>query len=176
MLIAVLAAAPATAKTVGTPRDVVDTIVIHAIAGPICEDGRVVFTSGAGDAASWKSFFDQHQVLGIHYIIDRQGTVVTGIREDQVANHAKGNNATSIGIELVNGGDGKDPYPARQIDALVEQLKQIGVRWTIAPERIVTHSAVDNRYFECAGKTVKLKQDPGPLFPLADVRRRASEQ
>jgi N-acetylmuramoyl-L-alanine amidase len=72
-------------------------------------------------------------------------------------------NASSIGIEIVNGGDhpaadGKPqfaPFPDAQIDVLIPLIRDIAARHEIPPNRIVGHSDV----------SPQRKIDPGPLFP-----------
>jgi hypothetical protein len=103
------------AKTSGPLQVNVDTIIIHAVSGPSCSGGRVVYSGAPGDAGRWKRFFDQHPFLGIHYIVDRAGTVLASTPENQVANHALGHNYRTIGIELVNDGNGVDPCTEKQI-------------------------------------------------------------
>src|SRR5437867_12881130 len=85
-------------KASGPQRSKVDTIIIHAIGGPECINNAVVFTSAKGNANLWKKFFEMDPERSIHYIIDRAGLVVSSVPENQVANHAKGNNQSSIGI------------------------------------------------------------------------------
>jgi N-acetylmuramoyl-L-alanine amidase len=79
-------------------------------------------------------------------------------------------NSSSIGIEIVHPGskpgpDGKpvyQPFPERQIDALIPLIQDIVKRHEIKPERILGHGEVTPSY----------KQDPGPTFPwkrLADL-------
>ena len=92
---------------------------------------KVIFRPVKGDASTWKSYFERHHELGIHWIIDRSGTIVSSIPEDQVANHAAGWNRTSIGIELVNTGDGVDPYPQVQIDTLTKLIVGVRSRWGV---------------------------------------------
>jgi len=153
------------AKISGKSRTEVNRIIIHAIGGPSCKNGTVVYSSADGDAKRWIEFFNQHRVLGIHYVIDKTGQAQAGVPENQIANHAKENNADSIGIELVNRGDGKDPYPDMQLGMLVAALRSITKRWGIDKSAIVAHSAVDKRSFHCGGLEIKTKQDPGPAFP-----------
>jgi len=153
------------AKTSGKSRAAVKQIIIHSIGGPSCVNGSVAYSTAKGDAKRWIGFFNRHRVLGIHYVIDKKGQVEAGVPENQVANHAKGNNADSIGIELVNRGDGKDPYPDLQLGMLVAALRSITKRWGIDKSAIVGHAAVDERHFTCGGLEVKTKQDPGPAFP-----------
>jgi len=153
------------AKTTGKSRTEVNRIIIHSIGGPSCINGSVVYSSADGDAKRWIEFFNQHRVLGIHYVIDKTGQAQAGVPESQIANHAKGNNANSIGIELVNRGDGIDPYPDLQLGMLVAALRSITKRWGIDKSAIVAHSTVDRRTFQCGGREIKTKQDPGPVFP-----------
>ncbi len=153
------------ARTSGKSRTVVNRIIIHSIGGPSCNKGSVVYSTAEGDAKRWVEFFNRHRVLGIHYVIDKSGQIEPGVPENQIANHAKRNNSDTIGIELVNRGDGTDPYPDRQLGMLVAALRSITKRWGIAKTAIVGHSAVDRRSFACGGREIKTKQDPGPTFP-----------
>ncbi len=159
------------ARTSGKSRTTVKRVIIHSIGGPSCNNGSVVYSTADGDAKRWVGFFNRHRVLGIHYVIDRSGQIAAGVPESQIANHAKGNNSDSIGIELVNRGDGTDPYPDLQLGMLVAALRSITQRWGIVKTSIVGHSAVDGRSFECGGREIKTKQDPGPAFPWERVLR-----
>ena len=166
--LALLASAEAT--TSGPRRDVVDTIIVHAISGPACSGGRLVFSGAPGDAERWKAFFDRHPFLGIHYVVDREGIALASTPEDRVANHALDSNDTSIGIELVHDGDGVEPFAPKQIDALVGLIKSIRSRHAIPIENIKGHSDIDERTFACGGTLYKTKMDPGANFPWAYVR------
>ncbi|MCZ6853016.1 MAG: N-acetylmuramoyl-L-alanine amidase [Gammaproteobacteria bacterium] len=143
----------------------ITTIVLHAIGGPRCTDNEVEFTGAPGDAKRWVGYFEGKNNISIHYVVDRQGNVEAGIAENRVAWHARGNNSKSIGIELVNRGDGQEAYPAQQVAALVELVSGIKRRH---PDivNIVRHSDIDDRTFPCGGRTVDLKQDPGRKFPF----------
>lgn len=153
------------AKTTGKGRTVVNRVIIHSIGGPYCRDGTVAYSPVDGDARRWINFFNRHKVLGIHYVIDKSGHIEAGVPENQIANHAKGSNSDSIGIELVNLGDGVDQFTERQLGMLVVALRSIMQRWGIKRDHILSHAAVDERYFECGGKKIKTKQDPGSAFP-----------
>jgi N-acetyl-anhydromuramyl-L-alanine amidase AmpD len=155
------------AKSVGQRRTAVDTIVLHAIGGPECDkDRRVVFRGVGGTARGWKRYFEQHESLGIHWIVDRSGTTLPSTPENEVANHALGFNEISIGIELVNNSDGRDPFPKRQIDALTILVRDIRSRWHIAADHIRRHSDIDKgRRLPCG---VARKVDPGAAFPLQE--------
>ena len=158
------------ARTSGEPRGdtLVDTVVLHATGGPDCRNGKVVWVPGATLEASAR-YLAQHPVLGIHYLIGRDGKVVAQVPEGQVAQHTRGFNRRSIGIELVNNGDGRDPYPAVQLDALRELLRGILVRHRLGAEALRGHAELDRRGLACA-PDVPRRQDPGDNFPLERLR------
>ena len=88
---------PAWATSSGAPRrEAVDTIIVHAISGPTCAGGRLVFSGAPGDAERWKAFFDRHPFLGIHHVVDREGVAFASTPEDRVANHALDATRTEI--------------------------------------------------------------------------------
>lgn len=162
--------APVQAVTGGARRTVVDTIIVHAISGPDCKRGQLVFSGAPGDAQRWKKFFDGHPFLGIHYVVDRDGVTLASTPEDRVANHALANNDRTIGIELVHDGDSREPFGAKQIQALIALIKDIRSRHKVPLENIKGHSDVDARTFECGGRSYKKKMDPGDNFPWGEVR------
>ena len=160
----------AEATTTGVPRTNVHTIIVHAVSGPSCLLGRIVYSGAPGNAQRWKRFFDNHPFLGIHYVVDRDGVVLASTPEDRTANHALGNNDGTIGIELVHAGDGVEPFGDKQIDALITLIKSIRTRHKIPIENIKSHAEVDKRTFTCAGQTIKSRLDPGANFPWAKLR------
>lgn len=162
---------PAGATTSGSARhEAVDTVIIHAISGPTCSHGKLEFSGAPGDAERWKTFFDRHPFLGIHYVVDREGVTLSSTPEDRAANHALDHNDTTIGIELVHDGDGQEPFNAGQIEALIRLLKAIRSRLDIPIANIRGHSDIDERTFVCGGAVHKTKMDPGANFPWARVR------
>ena len=143
----------------------IDAIVLHAIAGPYCNKGIVRYSSAKSGLVFWKGFFERHAVVGIHYIIDRDGSIVSSIDEGRVANHAIGWNQRSIGVELINKGDGVESYPKAQILSLELLVRQLMVKYPkIKLENIVRHSDIDARSFVCGSQSIKQKQDPGQEF------------
>jgi N-acetyl-anhydromuramyl-L-alanine amidase AmpD len=146
------------------------SIILHSISGPACSNGRVVYSGAPGNAARWKTFFDNHPFLGIHYVIDRDGNVEASTPENRKANHALGNNDGSIGIELVHNGDGTKPFSDKLFEALVKLIRDIQLRHRILPENIKSHAEVDARTFWCGGKFFKSRVDPGPNFPWSKLR------
>jgi N-acetyl-anhydromuramyl-L-alanine amidase AmpD len=151
----------------------VDAIIVHSLGGPDCEGGKQVFHEITGDARYWVQRFRTLPLVSIHYVIGRDGDVQTGIPEDRAASHAVGWNQRSIGIELVNNADGKDPFPQVQIDALVALVQAIRVRHpAITTDRILRHSDVDHSMFPAekfgvACTQYRRKLDPGEAFPWA---------
>ncbi len=53
-----------------------------------------------------------------------------------------GVNDFSVGIELVNLNDGKDPYPEAQYEAVKRILLDLRTRWEVPDERVVSHAAI----------------------------------
>jgi N-acetyl-anhydromuramyl-L-alanine amidase AmpD len=172
------AASDAEARTRGAKRTTVTEVIVHATGGPFCRNGQVVF-SPAGTVAVMKRFFENSGVVSIHYIVGRDGEVAKSVPEDEVAVHTVGHNEHSIGIELINAGDGREAYTEPQIAALAKLIRGIQQRWRIPVTAVKGHEDVDTSTFACGGKPARRKQDPGPRFPweqfrkelVADVRR-----
>lgn len=119
---------------------------------------------------------DKEAGVSAHYMIWEDGSVVQLVGEDKRAWHAgvskwQGDedlNSRSIGIEIVNGGhdwplegDVLPPYPAVQIDTLIDLCKGILARWDIPQSRIVGHSDI----------APIRKSDPGEHFPWEVLAR-----
>lgn len=108
---------------------------------------------------------DPDAKVSAHYLVEEDGRVFSLVPEERRAWHAgvsfwKGErdiNAASIGIEIVNPGHefGYRPFPAPQIDAVIELLTDIRGRWEVDDACIVGHSDV----------APSRKEDPGELFP-----------
>src|SRR5262245_37372963 len=92
------------------PRDVnIDTIVLHATVLNSLDE--VI-----------ERFADPESRVSAHYTIDRDGTTIRHVAEQERAWHAGQSrmkdgrecvNDFSIGIELVNRNDGLDPFPGK---------------------------------------------------------------
>ncbi len=129
----------------------VDTVVLHATVLNTLDE--VVAHFGSPDTR-----------VSAHYTIDRDGTVVSHVPEENRAWHAgqsrmqdgrTGVNDFSIGIELVNLNDGEDPFPEQQIQAMRDLVRGIATRHPI--RHIVTH-------YECADPPGR-KSDPNGFHP-----------
>lgn len=178
MLLAAVAGALCTAAVIdaahasrhGTKRDRVAEIIVHATGGPFCQRGQVKFTP-AGDVATMKRFFERSGGVSIHYIVGPDGEVAKSVPENEIAFHAREHNDTSIGVELINAGDGAEPYPEAQLLALTKLIKGIRERWNIPISEVKGHEDVDRSTIRCGGQFVRRKQDPGPQFPWERFRK-----
>jgi N-acetylmuramoyl-L-alanine amidase len=119
------------------PKDaVVDTIVVHA-------------TDISTLEATTRWFYDKKSQVSSHFTIGRDGSVIQNVSTFDRAWHAgasvdamgrKNVNNYSIGIELVNRDDGKDPYPDAQVQMLGFVIHEMMRRFPI--KQIVSHEFI----------------------------------
>ena len=106
-------------------------------------------------------------------MIDRDGATRASVPEHQVAHHVLTHSRRSIAVELINDGDGRDPFAPVQIDALVVLLQGIVQRHpAITRAQVVRHSDVDRGRLPCAPER-RRKVDPGAAYPHQAVIERA---
>src|SRR5690606_18043631 len=151
------------------PRSAIDLIVIHCTELPDLDTAREygereLYDSGTGNSG--------------HFYIDRDGSVHRFVRIERIANHTRGYNPRSIGIELVNIGRYPHWYDSRYqamseayseaqlvaLQALLERLREEVPTMT----HIAGHEDLDTDTVEASDRpTIKVsrKLDPGPLFP-----------
>ena len=118
--------------------DRVDTVVVHSTVINTLEGTERAFLD------------DKVRRVSAHYVVDRDGTTVQMVDERRTAWHAgvselegrTGVNDFSIGIELVNLNDGKDPYPEAQYQAVVRIVQDLRNRWDVPDSRIVSHAFI----------------------------------
>lgn len=115
---------------------VVDTIVVHSTVIPTLKATTEAFQRTSSQVSS-------------HFTIGRDGSIVQNVSTFDRAWHAgvstdatgRSNlNHYSIGIELVNLNDGKDPYPDAQIQALCGIIAEMRRRFPI--KQIVSHEFI----------------------------------
>jgi N-acetylmuramoyl-L-alanine amidase len=109
-----------------------------------------------------------------HYLInDQPATNYRLVDENQRAWHAGPSywqgythlNSSSIGIEIVNAGNGGNPsaayaeYPEQQIERVIELVRDVERRHGVRPDRVLGHSDIQPL----------TKQDPGPRFPWYEL-------
>jgi N-acetylmuramoyl-L-alanine amidase/AmpD protein len=141
---------------------VVDTIVIHSTVIPTLE-------------ATTRAFQRESSQVSAHYTIGKDGSIVQNVSTFDRAWHAgvskdvrgKENlNHFSVGIELVNLNDGKDPYPAAQMDALKAIIVVLKRRFPIV--QIASHEYIAQPYGRKSDPTNfpwdEFKQFGLPLF------------
>ncbi len=164
---------PYVAKLPERPTSAVTLAVIHCTELPDLAMARecgeeVLYDSGTGNCG--------------HYYIDRDGAVYRCVPGTLVANHVRGWNAQSIGIELVNRGRYPDwfdsrhqamtePYTEAQVAALCALLAQLRHAFPNLRE-IAGHEDLDTVRVAASddpAKQVARKLDPGPLFPWDEV-------
>lgn len=163
--------------TGGEPRDAasIDMIVIHTIGGPLCEAGTIRFAEVTGNAVFWRDWFLQQDDKSIHYIVGRDGDVAQQRPDLRTAGHVSYHgikpdvNKRSIGIELVNDGDGEDAFPPVQIEALTALVKNLATNYDLGPDNIYSHSELDPRKLSGCGDNYR-RVDPGPLFPMVELK------
>jgi hypothetical protein len=114
----------------------IDTVVLHATAG------------GLVGTLGW--FGNPDSGVSSHYVVAKDGRVFQMVEEKKLAHHAGRSeyqdredfNDFSIGIEIVNKNDGKDPYPPDQFEAMVELMSYLVEKYEIKREWIVTHADI----------------------------------
>jgi N-acetyl-anhydromuramyl-L-alanine amidase AmpD len=144
-------------------------VVIHSTGGPTCDQktGKPIWV-GAGVLDENLKQIEAHPKLGIHYMIDRDGTLRSSVPEEQMVHHVLHYSGRSIAIELINDGNGRDPFPEAQLDSLVKLLRDIKQRRGIKRDGIKRHSDLDHARLPC-DKSQRRKVDPGAAFPFASV-------
>ncbi|TAG03199.1 MAG: N-acetylmuramoyl-L-alanine amidase [Betaproteobacteria bacterium] len=170
LCVATLLADPTHARKSGPPRtEPITMIVLHSTGGPTCNvtTNKPIWVS-AGTMEENLRVIEAHPKLGIHYMIDRDGTLRASVPESQVAHHVLTYSGRSIAIELINDGDGRDPFPEAQLASLINLLRDIKTRRGISRDGVKRHSDLDRAMMSC-DKTQRRKVDPGAAFPYSAV-------
>jgi N-acetyl-anhydromuramyl-L-alanine amidase AmpD len=115
---------------------IVDTIVVHST---VIESLQ----------RTTKAFVDPNSQVSAHFTVGKDGSIIQNVSTFDRAWHAGAGfdvdgrtnpNDYSIGIELVNLNDGKDPYPDMQITALCGLISSMCRRFPI--KQIVSHEYI----------------------------------
>ncbi|MBX3111797.1 MAG: N-acetylmuramoyl-L-alanine amidase [Fimbriimonadaceae bacterium] len=116
---------------------VIDTIVLHHTSGP-----------SLWSTVSW--FKTDKSQVSAHFCVGRDGSIVQFLSTWDRAWHAgvstdafgrKGVNDFSVGIEIVNKGDGTEPYPEAQLRAL-DNLVAVLLRRFPQIKQITSHEFI----------------------------------
>lgn len=170
LLALVFSVSNAEARHTGSTRtQPIDMVVIHSTGGPFCDKdtGKPIWVGGGSLDENLK-LIEAHPQLGIHYMIDRDGTLRASVPEGQMTHHIMHYSGRSIAIELINDGDGRDPFPEKQLTALVNLLRDIRQRHDIKRDGIKRHSDLDHSRLAC-DRSQRRKVDPGDAFPYRTV-------
>jgi N-acetylmuramoyl-L-alanine amidase len=97
-----------------------------------------------------KVFQDPLSKVSAHFVVGKDGTVVQMVPLTQRAWHAgvsefdgvPGVNDYSIGIEISNLNNGKDPYTEAQYRAIAEIVRRCRLHYKIPNNRIVSHALI----------------------------------
>jgi len=119
------------------------------------------YTADESPAVALRTLTSPAAKVSAHYLVARDGEIVQLVDERARAWHAGESrwgtivdvNSASIGIELDN--DGRSPFPAAQVDALLRLLADLRLRHGFPAANVVGHADV----------APARKVDPGPLFP-----------
>lgn len=111
----------------------IQMIVLHATVG------------AARSALAWLTNPASH--VSAHYLIDKSGHTYQLVPDEAIAWHAgqaswhgeTAINEISLGIELENANNGRDPYPAAQIDALLALARDKVAQYGIRPDMVARH-------------------------------------
>jgi N-acetylmuramoyl-L-alanine amidase len=120
----------------------IDTIIIHDTETPGVSSARVIANYFCNPASQ----------VSAHYIIGKDGTVLQCVSDDRRAWHAgpshyKGRthiNDFALGIELVNGETGHDPFTNAQYASLIALSTDLVSRFHIPLDRITGHHQVSD--------------------------------
>jgi N-acetylmuramoyl-L-alanine amidase len=173
LAILAITANDAEARRTGKPRtEAIDMVVIHSTGGPTCDakTGKPIWVK-AGTLEEDLRDIEANPSLGIHYMIDRDGTLRSSVPEEEAVHHVFHYSGHSIAIELINDGDGLDPFPEAQLATLVKLLSDIKQRRGIKRDGVKRHSDLDHGLLSC-DKTQRRKVDPGAAFPFASILNR----
>jgi N-acetylmuramoyl-L-alanine amidase len=116
----------------------IDTIVLH-------------HTDSTGPAQDIGRYFQtRRSQVSSHYVVGKDGVIVQPVADDKRAWHAgrsayKGQqdvNNFSLGIEMVNRGDGNDVYTEAQYESMAKLVAWMMQTYRIPLERITGHKDV----------------------------------
>jgi N-acetylmuramoyl-L-alanine amidase len=146
----------------------VNCLVLHSTVEPTTEGTMGIFLSTV-------------RRVSAHFVVGRDGRVVQMVPIERRAWHAgpsvldgvPGLNDYSVGIEMVNLNDGKDPYTDAQVHAVAGILRFLRSRYVIPDSRVVSHASIalpagrksDPLGFDFARVCALAKTDP-TLLPL----------
>ena len=112
---------------------------------------RVVHSTAQGSLAETVArFLDPKTKVSAHFVVDKDGKVIQMVPVRLRAWHAgvstldgvAGVNDYSVGIEIVNLNDGKEPYPSAQYASVAGIIRKLRRYDAIPNPRIVSHAQI----------------------------------
>lgn len=148
----------------------INLIVLHCTELPSLEHARRVAERSSTDP--------EGRCVAGHYYVDRDGRIYRFVEDLRIANHVRGHNRESFGIELINRGryphwfssrhqTPTEEYPQEQVAAVIDLITYLSGLYP-ALESIARHSDLDQRLVPAEddpSTMVRRRIDPGPLFP-----------
>jgi hypothetical protein len=116
----------------------IDMVVMHATGG--VKAGDLWTLSGR----------DRRHLVSTHYYVTKLGEIYQLVQDKDIAWHAgvtywQGEsdcNRFSLGVEMENLNNGKDPYPQAQVDAVVSLVRNKVQQYKIPRSRLVRHAEI----------------------------------
>ena len=151
----------------------IDVVVMHTMEIPERPDAAAI-------CARW--FQSRVSRVSAHYCVDAE-TVIQCVREQDVAWHARGGNARSIGVELAGfarqtAREWEDDYSiavlvrAASLVADVCRRRRIPVRWLVAGDLLAGRRGVSSHAEVSRAYRKSDHWDPGPGFPVESFLER----
>jgi|GEM_PF-421406 len=148
----------------------IDLLVIHATELPTAAMAR--------DYGEMIQYESSRTGNSGHFYIDRDGRIEQYVPLDRVANHVRGFNGRSIGVELINSGryphwyrldhqNKREDYPAVQINALLDLVNHLtahirSLTWAAGHDELDISEIPAE---DSATALIRRKMDPGDHFP-----------
>ena len=115
----------------------INCLVIHATVEPTTEGTMDIFLTPS-------------RKVSAHFVVGRDGRVVQMVPVEKRAWHAgvsvfegvSAVNNYSVGIEMVNLNDGKDPYTVEQMESVAGIIRLLRSKYDIPDSRIVSHAQI----------------------------------
>ena len=115
----------------------ITAVVVHATVSPTLE-------------STVKWFLDPRSQVSAHYTVGKDGKTTQMVEDTGRAWHAgvseldgiRGVNDFSVGIEIVNLNDGKDPFTDAQYEAVANIIRHLREEYHLPDSRIVSHEFI----------------------------------
>lgn len=126
----------------------IDTIIIH------CTDTKLSNPTTTNDLYRWHVEEKGWSHIGYHFYIDQKGKVYACRPIEMIGAHAKGYNASSIGICLEGGvsettGKHADTRTLAQRGSLITLIEKLAQQYSIQTNNIIGHNEISSKACPC---------------------------